>query len=63
MWGPQIFGSNLGLPLGIAAASGTMAACWTHYWGVHLPTLLPLGVVFVVALASPFMRVERHKSG
>jgi hypothetical protein len=51
MFFPKIFGDS-GVPLGVAVASGTMAGCWTHYWGVHLPTLLPLGIVFVAALAS-----------
>ncbi len=51
MFFPNIFGPA-GVPLGIAVASAIMAGCWTHFWGVHLPTLFPLGVLFTVALVS-----------
>ncbi len=55
VWGamffPKIFGPA-GVPLGIAIAAGIMAGCWTHYWGVHVPTLIPLGITFAVALVS-----------
>ena len=46
---PNIFGSQ-GNPIGVAVAAAIMAGCWTHYWGLHFPTLVPLGLLFVLAV-------------